>query len=63
LERCEYGSEPIVCRPTKVSASPEGLLGIIGEAFRFIEELTMTPREELVEFILLAIELLKGGEL
>jgi hypothetical protein len=53
------GSKSIVCRPTEVSTSPEDLLGIVGEAFRFVEELTMTPSEKFMELTLLTIELLK----
>jgi hypothetical protein len=55
--------EPIVRWPTEVSTGPEDFLGVRGEAFRLIEELAMASREELMEFIQLAIELLDGGEL
>jgi hypothetical protein len=57
------GTKSIVCRPTEVTTSPKCLPDILREALRFIEELTMAPHEELVDFTLLAIELLKRREL
>jgi hypothetical protein len=57
------GSKSIIYRPTEISISPEDLLGIVGEIFRFIEELIMISNEKFMKLILLIIELLKRREL